>query len=463
MSDRAGASGSRDAAHLIHGFTDLSRHRETGPVVITRGEGVRVFDEQGRPYIEAASGMWCTTFGFDDAELIEAAVRQLRRLPYYHTLTGRSVNPAIDLAEKLAAVVPIPDARVYFTVSGSEANDFLIKFLWYYNNAIGRPRKKKIISRINGYHGATLGATSLTGIEKNHRGFDLPLPGFLYVEDPHHYRNGEPGESPEDYATRLARDLEQRILEEGPDTVMAFMAEPVTGGGGVVIPPSTYYEKVQSVLRRYDVLFLADEVITGFGRTGNLFGCDTCGIEPDSMTLAKGLSSAYQPIAALALSGEIYEGLVAGSDAAGGYFAHGATYSGHPVAAAVALRVLQLIEERDLLAHVRRVAVRFRERLESFAGHPLVGDVRSVGLLGAVELVADKASRRQFDPVGSVASHLKERAEECGVIVRAVPCGDSIAFAPPLIITEPEIDELFDRFAKALEATTSWVAAEGRC
>lgn len=445
-----------DIAHLIHGYTDLSGIQRDGPVVITRGDGIRVFDDAGRDYIEAASGMWCTALGFSEGELIDAAIEQMRKLPYYHTLAGRSVNPAIELAEKLSALVPIPNAHIYFAVSGSEANDYLIKFLWYYNNAIGRPEKKKVITRINSFHGATVVATSLSGLSRNYAMFDAPLPGFLHTADPHFYRNGLPGESEEEYASRLVAELEALIVTEGPGTIMAFLVEPVTGAGGVIIPPRTYHEKVQALLAKYDILFLVDEVITGFGRTGEMFGSQTVGIKPDAMTMAKGLSSAYQPISAIALSEPIYQGMVRGSDEVGHYFAHGATYAGHPVAAAVSLKVLEIFERRNLLAHVRQVAKHFARRLQGYAQHPLVGEVRQLGLVGAVELVSNKSKRAFFDRPGQVAQKLKQCCERHGLIVRAVPAGDSIAFCPPLITTEADIDEIFQRFDVALEETTRW-------
>ena len=461
MTDAIGRLLESDAAHMVHGYSDLSALRRDGPVVITRGEGIRVFDHTGKDYIEAASGMWCTALGFSETALIDAAIEQMRKLPYYHTLAGRSVNPAIELAERLSALVPIDGARIYFAATGSEANDFLVKFLWYYNAARGRPLKRKIISRVNSYHGATIAATSLTGLTGNHTLFGLPLPGFLRVSDPHFHRNGRPGESEDAYADRLAAELDALIVAEGADTIAAFIAEPVTGGGGVIIPPRGYYPKMQAVLARHDVLFLADEVITGFGRTGEMFGSETLDIRPDAMTMAKGLSSAYQPISAIALSETIYEGLVDGSDQAGHYFGHGTTYAGHPVAAAVALKVLDLFEERQLLAHVKRVSVRFAEQLRRFAQHPLVGEIRQVGLMAAVELVPDKASRSAFEPTGVVARRLRTECEREGLIVRVVQARDSVAFSPPLITTAAEVDEIFDRFAVALEATTRW-AEESR-
>ena len=446
--------GERDAERVIHGYTNLAQHRRDGARVIVSGKGVRVFDDAGKEYIEAASGMWCASLGFGEEALVEAAAAQMRKLPYYHTLASKSVAPSIELAERLAALVPIPNAKFYFAVSGSEANDFLVKFLWMYNNVLGRPAKKKVIARINGFHGATIAATSLTGIKKNHKLFDLPLDRFLHVSDMHYYRQGLPGESQEAFATRLADELESTILREGPDTVMAFIAEPVTGGGGVVLPPKTYYEKVQAILRKYDVLFLADEVINGFGRTGNFFGCDTFSIAPAAMTLAKGLTSAYQPMSAIVLSDEIFQGLERGSDQVGS-LAHGTTQAGNPVGAAVALKVLDLMEERDIIGHVRGVAPHFKAHLERFLHHPLVGEVRAVGLMGAIEFVADKATKQGFAPEGSFAAKVRARAEDFGVITRGATVGDVIAFSPPLIITERELDEAFERFGAALQAVTS--------
>jgi 4-aminobutyrate--pyruvate transaminase len=454
------SSAARDAASLVHGFSNLAEHRRDGARTITEGKGVYVLDDSGRRYIEAAGGMWCTSLGFGEEELIEAAVEQMRKLPYYHTVAGKSVNPAIDLAEKLVAMAPIPNARVYLALSGSEANDNLVKFIRYYNNALGRPAKKKIISRLNGYHGSTLAAGSLTGIPLQHRAFDLPLPGFLHTDDPHYYRNALPGEDESAFVARMAGNLEALILAEGPDTVAAFIAEPVTGAGGVIIPPEGYYPAIQAVLANYDVLFLADEVITGFCRTGCMFGCETVGIRPDTMTLAKGLSSAYQPIAALILSDDIYRGLELGSDTIG-YFAHGTTYSGHPVAAAVALRTIEIMRRRDILGHVQTVSRRFAERLRRLRDHPLVGEVRVVGLMGAVEFVADRATGRRFDPVGSMARMVRNRAEELGMIARQIGGSDTIAFAPPLIITEAEIDAVFDIFDQALGEGLDWANGAG--
>ncbi|HEY1426214.1 MAG TPA: aminotransferase [Caulobacteraceae bacterium] len=441
-----------DSARLVHGFTNLSRHRQQGPVVITRGEGVRVFDESGRDYIEAAAGMWCAAFGFSEPALIEAAAEQFARLPYYHTLVSKSVDPAVRLAEKLSDIAPIENPRVYFALSGSEANDFLVKFLWYANNARGRPQKKKIISRVNGYHGATVVSTSLTGLPRNHALFDAPLDRFLKVGDYNYYRQHREGEDEAAFAARLADELEAEILRQGPETVAAFLAEPITGGGGVVVPPADYYPRIQQVLKKYDVLFLADEVITGFGRTGQMFGCEALGIRPDAMVVGKAITGAYQPLAAVILSEEIYRGLEAGSDAVGS-FGHGATYSGYPVGCAVGLRAIDLIEERGLLAHTREVGAHLMARLQALQG-PHVGEVRGRGLMAVVELVADPVSRRPFERPGAFAALVQAKAEARGVIVRPTSPLDAIAFSPPLVISHAEVDEMMDRFEAGLRDAT---------
>lgn len=438
-----------DREHMIHGYTNMSRHRTSGATMIVRGDGVRVFDAEGRDYIEAAAGMWCAAFGFDEAALVEAAADQLRRLPYYHTLAGKSVDVAAALAAKIARIAPIPDARVYFALSGSEANDFLVKFLWYFNNARGRPEKKKVISRVNGYHGATVVSTSLTGVERNRRLFDAQADRFIHVGDINWFRLSREGESEAQFAARLADELEAEILRQGPETVMAFLAEPIPASAGVVLPPADYYARVQAILKRYDILFLADEVVTGFGRTGAMFGCQTCGIRPDAMVLGKGLTGAYLPLAAVVVSDEIYQGLEKGNDEVGA-FVHGATYSGYPAGCAVALKVLDLFETRGMIAHVRDVAIVLSRRLEALKAYAVVGDVRAAGLMAAVEFTADRAGRRPFEPVGSFAARVQAAAERCGVITRAAPCGDTIAFSPPLSITATEIEEMMDRFEQGL-------------
>jgi 4-aminobutyrate--pyruvate transaminase len=444
-----------DIAHHLHSYTNLPRHEETGPLVLTHGKGIYVYDEQGREYIEGLGGLWCVSLGFGEEALVDAAVEQMRKLPYYHTFASSGTEPPVKLAERLKAIAPAPMSKVYFTNSGSEANDTVVKMVWYYNNAVGRPKKKKIISRIKGYHGVTVASASLTGIAINHDDFDLPIANILHTDCPHYYRYAEAGESEEDFATRMAENLDKMIVAEGADTVAAFIAEPVMGAGGVIIPPATYFEKIQAVLKKHDVLMIADEVICGFGRTGNFWGSETFGIRPDILVCSKGLSSGYLPISAVLINEAIYQGLVDESRKIG-VFGHGFTQSGNPTCAAVALRTLELMDERNLLEHVRAVAPRFQARLQAFADHPLVGEARGVGLLGGLELVADKNTKASFDPARKVGIYLSERARELGLIVRSL--NDTVAFCPPLIIEEEQIDEMMDRVSKALDETWDWVS-----
>lgn len=451
-------SARRDIATAIHPYTNLKRHETQGPLVITEGDGVFVRDEDGKKYLEALAGLWCVSLGFSERRLAEAAYRQMLKLPFYHTFAHKAHDVGIELAEKLLSIAPIPMSKVFFVNSGSEANDTVVKLVWYYNNALGRPLKKKIISRTKAYHGVTVASASLTGLPNNHRDFDLPIANILYVDCPHFYRFGQPGESEEAFATRMADALEQRILSEGPETVAAMIGEPIMGAGGVLLPPATYWEKVQAVLKKHDVMLIADEVICGFGRTGNMWGTTTYGLKPDMVSCAKALSSGYLPIGAVMVSGEIYDALSKQSEKIG-VFSHGFTYSGHPVTSAVALETLKIYEETDLLSHVRKVAHRMQAGLRRFENHPLVGEVRGIGLVGAVELVADKSTKAPFDSKAGVGEFVAKRAHHHGVIIRAM--GDSIAFCPPLIINENEIDLMFERFSLALEDTLVMIRERG--
>jgi 4-aminobutyrate---pyruvate transaminase len=444
-----------DVAHVVHPWTDLAAHGTRGPTIVVGGSGVFVYDEHGDEYLEAVAGLWCTSLGFGERELVEAAARQMSDLPFYHSANHRSTRAVIELSERLVEIAPGAMSRVFLTCSGSEANETQVKLLWYYNNARGRPRKKKVIGRRGAYHGSTIAAASIGGIERNHADFDLPLGPFLHVTSPHHYRNALPGESEHEFSSRLADELEELILREGPDTVAAFVAEPVMGAGGVIVPPAGYFERVQAVLRAYDVRLIADEVICAFGRTGNMWGCETYGIEPHSVTCAKALSSGYQPIGAVLVDEEMHDVLVEQS-ARLGVLAHGFTFGGHPTPAAVALRTLQLLEERDVIGHVRRVAPRFQARLRGLGAHPLVGDARGVGLLGALELVADKRTKARFEPPGRAGHVCAAFAERHGLIVRGL--GDVVALCPPLVISETEVDELFDRLERALDESERVVA-----
>jgi 4-aminobutyrate--pyruvate transaminase len=456
MSTRNYSAAQRHVDNVLQGYGDLATLDQEPPLMITRGQGVFIYDEAGREYIEGAAGMWCVALGFNEPALVEAAVEQLHKLPYYHNLVDKATTPAGQLAEQLRALAPAPMARVFFANSGSEANDTMMKLVWYYNNAIGRPRKKKIIGRRMGFHGVTIGAGSMTGIPYIHTAFDLPIANVIHTDFPHHYREALPGESEETFATRLADNLDALIQKEGPETCAAFVAEPVMGGAGAVVPPATYFDKIQAVLRKHDMLFMADEVITGFGRTGNMWGSDTYNIKPDLMTLAKGITSSYQPLSAI-LVGERLWNAIAEQSKKIGIFAHAFTTTGHPVGVAVALKTLELYRERDIVGHVRRMAPLFQAGLKAFADHPLVGNVRGVGLCGAVELVADKATKRSFAGPLKVKDHVRRGAQARGLIVRMAASGDSLAFSPPLIITEPQIGEMFRRFRAALDETASWI------
>ncbi len=458
MSAKPNSIASRDVAYCLHPYTNARAHEKKGPLVITHGKGVEVFDDQGNSYIEAMAGLWSTSLGFSEERLVQAANKQMKELPFYHNFGHKSSIPAIELSEKLLAMTPVPMSKVIFANSGSEANDTVIKLVWYYNNAVGRPAKKKIISRTKGYHGVTVASASMTGLPTNHADFDLPIANFLHTSCPHYWRFGQEGESEEDFATRMASDLEEMILKEGPDTIAAFIAEPVMGAGGVIVPPATYWDKIQTVLKKYDVILIADEVICGFGRTGNTFGSETFGMKPDIISVAKALSSSYLPISAVMISDQLYQG-IADNSAKNGVLGHGFTYSGHPVCAAVALETLKIYEERDLFAHAAEVGQHLQDGLAQFKDHPLVGEVRGVGLIAAVEIVQDKVSKTSFDPVGKVGSYLNERATEEGLIIRNM--GDSIAFCPPLIITQNEIDLVLTRFSSALDKTYEWVKSQG--
>ncbi|ADH87608.1 aminotransferase class-III [Ancylobacter novellus DSM 506] len=448
----------RDVETLVHPYTNLVAVRETGPLILERGKGVWVHDVDGKPYLEGMAGLWCTALGYGNEELVEAAATQMRKLPFTHIFGGKSHDPAIELAEKLKEMAPVPISKVFFTCSGSEANDTQMKLVWYMNNALGRPKKKKIISRMRAYHGVTIAAASLTGLAGNHNDFDLPIAGVRHTTCPHYYRLAEAGESEEDFATRLAADLEALIIAEGPETVAAFIAEPVLGAGGVIVPPKTYYPKIQAVLEKYDVFFIADEVITGFGRLGTAFGCEAMEMKPHSISVAKALSSAYQPIGGVMIPEDMYQAMLEESRKLGS-FGHGYTYSAHPVAAAVAVKTLEIYERESIFERVRAKIPHFGARRAALEDHPLVGEARGAGLVAGIELVADKKSKHQFDPKLGVAAKCVAFAQEEGLIVRNV-FGDAVTICPPLVISPAEIDELFDRLTRALDKTLDWAVRE---
>jgi len=448
-------AGQSDIKHHLHPYTQLRQLEKEGPLVIVRGEGVQVFDEHGKAYIEGMAGLWCASLGFSEKRLADAATRQMSTLPYYHSFSGKVPGPVPALVEAMIKWAPVPMARVLFANSGSESNDTAFKLVRYYNNAKGRPLKKKIIARNKGYHGVTAAAASMSGLATMHQHFDLPLPGIVRVSCPHLYQFGLLGETESQFVDRLAKELEDTILREGPETVAAFIAEPVQGAGGVIVPPPGYFDKVQAILKKYDILFLVDEVITGFGRLGKAFGTEVFHLKPDMITVAKMLTSAYVPMSALYMTDEIYQ-TIADTSAAVGVFGHGYTYSGHPLACAVALETLRIYEADKVIEHVARVGPRLQQGLQKLKGHPLVGDARGLGLIGAIELAADPAQRKPFDPKRGVGNYFVSRAQAHGLIVRVL-AGDVIAFSPPLIISEAEIDQLLERTNLALADTLAWV------
>lgn len=434
--------------------------KATETLVLDRGEGVYIYDADGRQYLEGLAGLWCTSLGYNNRELIDAASEQMGQLSFSHMFGGKTHRVAMELSDKLASMVPVPNAKIFFGNSGSDANDTHIKLLRYYFDAIGKPQKVKIIARERSYHGVTLASAALTGLQPNHAHFNLPFEalGILRTDAPHYYRGALPGESEAQFVERITNNLEQLILREGADTIAAFIAEPITGASGVIVPPPGYYDRVQAILARYDILFWADEVITGFGRTGQDFGCNTMGIEkPALMTLAKQLSSAYIPISASVVRGDIYEALVEPS-AQVGVFGHGYTYSGHPAACAVSLKTLEIYQRDNLFEHAARMGAYLHKRLSVYRDHPLVGEVRGEGLIAAVEFVANKTTREAFAG-GAVGAFAQMACQKHGLIARAV-AGSSLAFCPPLIITEAQIDELVEKFDLALRDTLDFVTRE---
>jgi L-2,4-diaminobutyrate transaminase len=450
-----------DKERVLHPATSIADHLRTGPRIMAEGKGITLTDQAGRQYIDAVAGLWCVNIGYGRTEVVDAMAAQGRRLAYYHTFSSMSNEPQIRLADRLLGLAPGRMSRVFFGNSGSDANDTQVKLVWYYHNLKGQPRKKKIIARLDGYHGTTVASASLTGLPTFHRAFDLPIAGVLHTQPAYYYRHAAPGQSEEQYASALAAELNALIEREGPETVGAFIAEPVMGAGGVLVPPRSYFEKVQAVLRQHEVLMIADEVICGFGRLGRAFGSELYGIEPDLMTAAKGLTSAYFPLSAVFVSEKVWTVLREASPQMGA-FAHGFTYSGHPVGAAAALANLDILFGEDLVGNAARVGEYFQARLrEAVGGHPLVGEVRGVGLIAGVELVADRATRGLFEAETKVAARVAQRCLDEGLIVRALPAGHVLAFSPPLCITRAEVDEVVERFARGLRAIAEELARDG--
>ncbi len=442
----------RDIAYHVHAQTNLDAHQKTGPFIITRGDGAGVIDDQGKRYIDAMAGLWSASLGFSEKRLAEAAYRQMLELPYSSTFAGRSCPVLIDLAERLIAIAPKSVTRALFCNSGSEAVDTAMKLVWYFQNALGRPEKKKIIAREKAYHGSTIASASLTGLERMQREFDLPIARVVRAPCPHYWKFGRAGESEDAFSERMAKELEDIIVREGPETVGGFFAEPLQGAGGVIPPPKGYFRRVEALCRKYDILFIADEVICGFARTGEMWGSDTYDLAPDMMTCAKALSASYIPIAALMISDRVFEAMVEQSRKIT-LFGHGFTYSGHPVAAAVAVETLKIYEERDIVGMAKAAAPALQSGLRAYADHPLVGEVRGVGMIAGVELSADRTAKKLFDPSQGAGAIVQEEMKARGVLVRAL--GDVIAFCPPLIISDAEIKSVTARFGEALDAAAA--------
>jgi 4-aminobutyrate---pyruvate transaminase len=449
-----------DIQTMLHPFTNFKAHEASGPFVIEKGEGIYVYDNKGNKYLDAMSGLWCVSLGYSNERLIKAATDQYNKLPFYHIFNHKSHPKAIELSEKILSIMPSSPSlgkmtRVCFANSGSEANDTAIKLMWLYNNALGRPHKKKIISRHLAYHGVTALTGSLTGMPSVQGPFDLPLQGILHTDCPHYYRFGLEGESEEEFTNRIVQNLEDLILREGAETIAAMIVEPIMGAGGVLIPPEGYFEKIQKVLRRHDILLIVDEVICGFYRTGELFGSLTYNIQPDMVVMAKGLSSAYTPISALAMPEALYKAIFQKVEEFG-VFGHGFTNAANPVSAAIALEAINIYMEKDLSNHVKKLGGIFHEGLQQFKNHSLVGNVRSKGLLAGIELVQDKASKTPFDLKKGVQMHAMNAAQSHGVIIRAI--GNHLVMCPPLISQESDIHRIVETVGKALHETEKWLS-----
>ena len=445
-----------DAAHYIHPFTDHAALGKKGTRVITRAEGVYLYESGGRRILDGMSGLWCVNLGYGRRELADAAYQQLLELPYYNSFFQVAHPPAIELARLLAEVTPSQFKHVFFTGSGSEANDTVVRTVRHYWSVLGQPQRTVIISRRNAYHGSTMAGASLGGMKPMHEQGGLPIPGIVHIAQPYWF--GEGGElSPEQFGLKAARELEQKILELGPDKVAAFIGEPIQGAGGVIIPPATYWPEIQRIVDQYGILLVADEVICGFGRTGRWFGSEYFGIRPDLMPIAKGLSSGYLPIGGVMVGDRVAEVMIG----QGGEFHHGFTYSGHPAACAVACAAINILRDEGIVERVRDdVGPYLQSRWRELGDHPLVGETRMVGLIGALELVKDKARRQTFADPGEVGLLCRDLCIASGLVMRAVR--DTMIIAPPLVITREQIDELVDKARQALDHTLAELQRQGK-
>jgi L-2,4-diaminobutyrate transaminase len=435
----------KDRNSVLHPFTqlkDFATGKLGDPTIVETGKGIRIQDARGNKFIDGFAGLYCVNVGYGRTEVADAISRQAYRLAYYHSYAAHTTDELAILSDRLVKMAPGKMSKVFYGMSGSDANETQAKLVWYYNNLRGKPTKKKIISRERGYHGCSVVSGSMTGMSFYHDHMDLPLPQIVHTGVPHHYWGATPGETEREFSARRAAELDQLIERLGPDNVGAFIGEPVLGTGGITPPPEGYWEAIQTVLKKHDVLLIADEVITGFGRTGSMFGSQHYGIEPDLITIAKGLTSAYFPLSAAIVGEKVYKVLEDGADKVGA-FSHGYTYSGHPIGAAAANAVLDIVEREDLPGNARDVGAFFQAQLqEKFAQLPIVGEVRGVGLMAAIEFVADRDNRKRFDPALKVGARISKAARDRGLIARAMPHGDILGFAPPLVTTKAEAEEI---------------------
>lgn len=446
-----------DRDHFFHPSTHMGQHArgETPNRIITGAEGVYIVDREGRRSLDAFGGLYCVNVGYGRKKITDAIAEQASKLAYYHAYAGHGSEPSIRLARMVIERAPAGMSRVFFGLSGSDANETNIKLVWYINNVLGRPQKKKIISRWRGYHGSGVMTGSLTGLAGFHNLFDLPRAPILHTEAPYYFRREDRAMSEEQFSQHCADRLEEMIQAEGPDTIAAFIGEPVLGTGGIVPPPAGYWPKIQAVLKKHDILLIADEVVTGFGRLGSMFGSDHYGIEPDLITIAKGLTSAYAPLSGVIVSEKVWRVLEQGSDEYGP-IGHGWTYSSHPLCTAAGIANLELVDELDLVANARETGAYFNAALkDALGGHRHVGEVRGEGLLAAVELVRDKDDRAFFDTAAKVGPRIAAAMLERGVIARAMPQGDILGFAPPLCLTREEADIVVDATRGAVEAVSA--------
>lgn len=438
----------RDIRYSLHSQTNPAAHEQTGPFVIASGDGAYVVDADGNRYLDAMAGLWSASLGFTNARLASAATKAYETLGFYHTFGGRASPNSITAAEAISGLVPIPDARIFFATSGSEAVETMVKLTWLHFKATGHDKKRKIIARDRAFHGSTIFSASLTGLPHMHREFGLPVDGIVRVSCPDPYQSRRVGEGLDDFVDRLGNELEECILREGPETIGAFIAEPINAGAGVIVPPDGYFARVQSILRKYGILFLADEIVCGFGRTGNWFGCETMGIEPDMMAMAKGLSSSYFPISAVAVAPSIYDSVKVVNKGKTN-FGHGFTNSGHPVGAAIVNEAIEIYREMDVISTVRTLGERLMRRLVDIAEtSTMIGDVRGRGLILGAEIVANRETRQPYAPELEVLARIDRHARAAGLILR--PQGNTITFCPPFIIDEAQVDWIADVFAASL-------------